>query len=307
VVPCWPGGPRLRVGPGRRWAWPSAGASGLCTLNSYRPCGGNPAGLPVTKLHLDPRAPSSELEESSRTAHPRLVDELTPRAGDCPLGGRGLALESDATPAGVGPPSCLGRVGGVTVASDQTDLGATRSHPGDPPPLQMETGVDGGRVVLRLPWRRRAARLPPPGRRLRHRHADRRPGRAAPLPRWAEGDACVGRAARPPQPRDARLAKGASGPGWWWSRCPPTPPSSTRSSRCGPASRGWSWPTSPATPSTMPSRRPSVASTASATPTIWPSRFCGTAACPCGERWGHRNGANLRLGLEPCPVRQRML
>jgi hypothetical protein len=22
-----------------------------------------------------------------------------------------------------------------------------------------------------------------------------------------------------------------------------------------------------------------------------------TAACPCGERWGHRNGANLRLGL----------
>jgi hypothetical protein len=33
---------------------------------------------------------------------------------------------------------------------------------------------------------------------------------------------------------------GDSGPGWWWSHCPPTPPTSTRWRRCGPASRGWS-------------------------------------------------------------------
>ncbi len=39
----------------------------------------------------------------------------------------------------------------------------------------------------------------------------------------------------------------------------------------------------PATPSTRSSRRPSVASNGSATPTICPSRSCATAACPYGE------------------------
>src|SRR6266511_2500945 len=86
------------------------------------------------------------------------------------------------------------------------DLGAGRPHPGDPPPLQMEAGLHGRRALLRLPRRRRAARLPPPARRLRHRQPDRRAWRAAPLSRRAEGDPFVGRAARPPQPRDARLA-----------------------------------------------------------------------------------------------------
>jgi transposase len=47
--------------------------------------------------------------------------------------------------------------------------------------------------------------------------------------------------------------------------------------------KGWSWPTSPARASTTSLRRPSVASSGSATPTTWPSRSCGTAACPCGE------------------------
>jgi DDE superfamily endonuclease len=56
------------------------------------------------------------------------------------------------------------------------------------------------------------------------------------------------------------------------------------SSRCGPASRGWSWPTWPARASRRSLRRPSVASTASATPTSWPSRFCVTAVCPYGEQ-----------------------
>jgi hypothetical protein len=36
-------------------------------------------------------------------------------------------------------------------------------------------------------------------------------------------------------------------------------PTSTRSRRCGPASRAWSWPTWPATPSTTSSPRPSAA------------------------------------------------
>jgi hypothetical protein len=70
----------------------------------------------------------------------------------------------------------------------------------------MEASVAGGRIVLRLAWRRRATGLPPSGRRLRHRHADQRPARTAPLSRRAEGDPGVGRAARPPQPRDACLA-----------------------------------------------------------------------------------------------------
>ena len=48
-------------------------------------------------------------------------------------------------------------------------------------------------------------------------------------------------------------------------------------------SKGWSWPTWPATPSTTSSRRPSVASNASATPITWPTRSYATAACPSGE------------------------
>ena len=46
---------------------------------------------------------------------------------------------------------------------------------------------------------------------------------------------------------------------------------------------GWSWPTWPASASTRSSPRPSVASSGSATPIIWPSRSCATAACPYGE------------------------
>jgi hypothetical protein len=44
--------------------------------------------------------------------------------------------------------------------------------------------------------------------------------------------------------------------------------------------KAWSWPTSPATPSRMSWRRPSVASSASATPTTYRSRSCATAAYP---------------------------
>jgi hypothetical protein len=48
--------------------------------------------------------------------------------------------------------------------------------------------------------------------------------------------------------------------------------------------------TSPATPSTTSLRRPTVASSASGTPTIWPSRSCATAACPYRkQRPCHRN------------------
>jgi hypothetical protein len=38
--------------------------------------------------------------------------------------------------------------------------------------------------------------------------------------------------------------------------------------------KGWSWPTWPVTPWTTSSPRPSVASSGSATPTIWPIRSC---------------------------------
>jgi hypothetical protein len=70
-------------------------------------------------------------------------------------------------------------------------------------------------------------------------------------------------------------------------------PDSTRSSRCGPASRAWSWPTWPVTPSMTSLRRPSVASSASATPTTYRSRSCATAACPYGERHVIRTGEPL--------------
>ena len=61
-----------------------------------------------------------------------------------------------------------------------------------------DLATDGGRVVVRLPRRRRPTRLPPPARRRRHRHRHRCPERAARVPRWAEGDAGGGRAARHP-------------------------------------------------------------------------------------------------------------
>jgi DDE superfamily endonuclease len=48
--------------------------------------------------------------------------------------------------------------------------------------------------------------------------------------------------------------------------------------------RGWSWPTWPASASRTSLRRPSVVSSGSGAPTIWPSRSCVTAACPYGER-----------------------
>ena len=57
-----------------------------------------------------------------------------------------------------------------------THLGATRPHPGHPPPLQIAAGVHGRGVVLRVGWWWRAAGVPPPARRLRHRHPDRRAG-----------------------------------------------------------------------------------------------------------------------------------
>src|SRR5215211_4222418 len=86
------------------------------------------------------------------------------------------------------------------------------------------------------------------------------------------------------------LGSTVSGTGWWWSHCPAMHPTSTRSRRCGPASRAWSWPTWPARPSTTSSRRPNAASSGSATPTTWPTRSCGIAACLCGERRScHRN------------------
>ena len=63
----------------------------------------------------------------------------------------------------------LGRVGRLAAAGDPPDLGAAGPHPGHPPPLQVEALFDGRRAVLRVPRWRRGARLPPPGRRLRHR------------------------------------------------------------------------------------------------------------------------------------------
>jgi DDE superfamily endonuclease len=66
-------------------------------------------------------------------------------------------------------------------------------------------------------------------------------------------------------------------------RLPATHPTSTRSRRCGPTSRAWSWPTSPVTRSTTSSPRPSAASNASETPTTWPTRSCVTAAYLCGD------------------------
>jgi hypothetical protein len=45
------------------------------------------------------------------------------------------------------------------------------------------------------------------------------------------------------------------------------------------------------------SRRPSVASSGSATPTIWPSRSRATAACRCGEqRSCHRSQGTTTAG-----------
>src|SRR5215218_1015838 len=93
------------------------------------------------------------------------------------------------------------------------------------------------------------------------------------------------------------LGSTVSGTGWWWSHCPAMHPTSTRSRRCGPASRAWSWPTWPARPSTTSSRRPNAASSGSAPPTTWPTRSCGIAACLCGERRScHRN---TRTSLVP--------
>src|SRR5262245_42245094 len=50
------------------------------------------------------------------------------------------------------------------------------------------------------------------------------------------------------------------------------------------------------------SRRPSVASTASATPAICPSRSCVTAACPYGERPCHwKERTSLTDVMRACP------
>ena len=49
---------------------------------------------------------------------------------------------------------------------------------------------------------------------------------------------------------------------------------------------GWSWPTWPASASRRSLWRPRVAASGSAAPTSWPSRSCGTAACPSGECGG---------------------
>jgi hypothetical protein len=55
--------------------------------------------------------------------------------------------------------------------------------------------------------------------------------------------------------------------------------------------------------------RPSVASSGSATPTIWPIRFCATAACPYGkQRPCHRKEQTSLTGsslVEACSVRAR--
>jgi hypothetical protein len=61
------------------------------------------------------------------------------------------------------------------------DRGRLPSRPRHPPPIQAEAGIHGRRPVLRLTWRRRGPRLPPPGRRLQQRHPDRCPGPTAPL------------------------------------------------------------------------------------------------------------------------------
>jgi len=59
--------------------------------------------------------------------------------------------------------------------------------------------------------------------------------------------------------------------------------------------------------STTSSRRPSMASTASATPTIWPSRSCAIAVCPYGEQrpchWKGR--ASLTSGRRRAAVEAR--
>jgi hypothetical protein len=177
----------------------------------------------------------------------------------------------------------LGRVGRFAAPGAAPDLGAVRGHPRHLSPVQMEAGVDGGCAVPRLPRWGRSTGLPPPDRGLRHRHAHPSSGAVAPLPWWAEGDAVVGWAVRPPQPSDASLAS-----------APAVLASGGAAARYAPELnpveplwanlKGWSCPTWPATPWRRSPPRPSAASNASATPTTWVSRSCRTAACPYGEQ-----------------------
>jgi hypothetical protein len=106
--------------------------------------------------------------------------------------------------------------------------------------------------------------------------------RTTPLPRRAEGDAAVGRAA----------AHRSHAMGAWlrrqrsWLVVEPLPAYAPESNPVEPlwaSLRGWSWLTWPVTPWMRSSRRLSVASRGSGPPTIWASRSCATAACPCGE------------------------
>jgi hypothetical protein len=54
-------------------------------------------------------------------------------------------------------------------------------------------------------------------------------------------------------------------------------------------------------------RRPSVASTGSATPTTYRSRSCAIAVCPYGERPCHWNWRTSLVGTDEATARQRLL
>ena len=81
-------------------------------------------------------------------------------------------------------------------------------------------------------------------------------------------------------------------------RLPSYAPELTRWSRCGPTSGRSSWPTEPPIPSPKSPPQPSVVSNASAIATGWPTRSCGTAACPLVSQTICWNGEVLQGRLD---------
>jgi len=213
-------------------------------------------------------------------------------AGHRPLGGRGLAVGSAATPAVVGPRSCSGtsraprccRSSGapgrhrVTPRSSATDSTGS-GHPWPPPCATAPAAVA-------------RPRLPPPGQRRRHPDPDRRPGRAAPLLGGQKATRVWdGLPAHRSKARGAWLRRQRS-----WLVVEPlpgdapdlNPVEALRSSLKGVELANLAGDTS-----TTSSLRPSAASSGSATPTTWPTHSCVTAACPCGDHVTGRSEALL--------------
>jgi transposase len=237
--------------------------------------------------------------------------------------GRGLALESGRPPAGAGRHCVLGRVGRLAIAGDAPDW-APRGR----------TPV----ICHRFKWKRvsMAAGLcygsRGGGAQLAFHHqlgaydTDTLIGALGELRQFLGGQKAtllwdgLGWAARPPQQDDARLAGSAAvlaGRGTTARLRPRPQPGRAAVVQPQRPSRAWSWPTWPATPSTTWSPRPSVASTASATPSIRPSRSCGTAVCRCGEPVARREplgrpqqaraaAPQRRRWLPPGPPRRRV-